>query len=143
METLKAGFLYFLSVFAAGFVLGAVRVLWIAPQVGTRVAEMIEVPVMLVVIIVAARWIVRRFRHPPSIPRRVAAGLIALGLILVTEVTVVLRLQGWTIEHYIANRDPVAGTIYVAMLVVFALVPVVVARKTNGTSGARAGAAER
>jgi hypothetical protein len=143
METLKASCLYFLTVFAAGFVLGVVRVLFIAPQVGTRVAEMIEVPVMLVVIIIAARWIVRRFRLPPSIPRRLAAGLIALGLTIVTEVTMVLRLQGWTIEQYVANRDPVAGTVYVAMLVVFALMPVVVARKQSVTRGARAGAAER
>ena len=30
-ETLKAGVLYFVLVFAAGFVLGTIRTLWVAP----------------------------------------------------------------------------------------------------------------
>jgi hypothetical protein len=128
MESLKAGFLYFLLVFGAGFAIGFVRVLWLVPRLGTRVAELLEVPVMLVVIVVTARWTVRRFRLPPRMPGRVRVGLIALGLLLVTEIGVVLWLQGVTLAQYVANRDPVAGTIYVVMLVVFAAMPALVNR---------------
>lgn len=128
MESLKAGFLYFLVVLGAGFVLGFVRVVWLVPRVGTRVAELLEVPVMLAVIVVTARWTVRRLRLPPSNPRRLRVGLIALGLILVTEISVVLWVQGVTLAQYVANRDPVAGTIYVVMLVVFAVMPALVHR---------------
>lgn len=52
---------YFALVFGAGFVLGTVRVFWVAPQLGTRAAELAEAPVMLVVIFFAARWIAKRF----------------------------------------------------------------------------------
>jgi multisubunit Na+/H+ antiporter MnhF subunit len=128
MESLKAGFFYFLVVLGAGFVLGFVRVVWLGPRLGTRVAELLEVPVMLVVIVVTAGWTVRRLRLPPSIPGRLRVGLIALGLMLVTELSVVLWRQGVTLAQYVANRDPVAGPIYVVMLVVFAVMPALVHR---------------
>src|SRR6185503_11470140 len=41
-----AGLLYFSGVFAAGFLLGAVRVLWAGPRIGERAAELLEVPLM-------------------------------------------------------------------------------------------------
>jgi hypothetical protein len=133
MQTLRTGAVYFLIVFAAGFVLGVVRVLFLAPRVGTRVAELAEVPVMVVVIIVAARWSVRRYDLPPSLPPRLGVGLSALALMLVTEVAVVLWLQGVTLAQYVANRDPVAGTIYLVMLVAFGLMPVFVARSLSAS----------
>jgi hypothetical protein len=60
MQILKAGVLYFTFTFGAGFVLGTIRILWVVPNFGTRTAELMETPIMLVVIIFAARWIVRR-----------------------------------------------------------------------------------
>jgi hypothetical protein len=42
MQILKAGLLYFALVFGAGFVLGAVRVLWIVSRFGARAAELME-----------------------------------------------------------------------------------------------------
>ena len=44
------GAVYFLMVFAVGFVLGVARTLWLVPRVGIRWAELLEMPVMLVVI---------------------------------------------------------------------------------------------
>ena len=57
MQILKAGVLYFALVFGAGFVLGTIRVLWLVPSLGARTAELIETPIMLVVTILAARWV--------------------------------------------------------------------------------------
>ena len=129
MRTLKAGVFYFALVFAAGFVLGTARTLWVIPRLGERYAELIEMPFMLVVTILAARWITRRFDLPGSFSTRIGAGLIALGLMLVTEFSVVLRLRGLTLDQYFAGRDPVAGTAYLVMLVVFATMPLLVARR--------------
>jgi len=39
MQILKAGVLYFALVFGAGFVLGTIRTLWVAPRVGTRLSR--------------------------------------------------------------------------------------------------------
>jgi hypothetical protein len=128
MRTLKAGAIYFILVFGAGFVLGIPRVLWIAPRLGTRVAELMESPVMLVVTIFAARWVVRRFSLPPTIASRLGTGIIAFGFLLAAEFTVVLKIRHLTIAQYIAGRDPVAGSVYVLMLLLFALMPLIVAR---------------
>ncbi len=129
MRTLKAGVFYFALVFAAGFVLGTARTLWVIPRLGERYAELIEMPFMLVVTILAARWITRRFDLPGSFSTRIGAGLIALGLMIVTEFSVVLRLRGLTLDQYFASRDPVAGTAYLVMLVIFATMPLLVARR--------------
>lgn len=59
MQTLKAGVLYFGIVFGVGFVLGPIRIRWIAPRFGTRIAELMEAPIMLAVTVIAAVWVVR------------------------------------------------------------------------------------
>src|SRR3972149_2207812 len=129
MKSLKAGVLYFVLVFGAGFVLGPIRILWVVPRVGDRTAELMEAPIMLGVIVLAARWIARRVAVPPTPPRLFGVGGVALGLLLVVEFTVVLWLRGLTIGEYFARRDPVAGTVYIVMLGVFAMMPLLVARK--------------
>ena len=129
MRILKAGVLYFVVVFGAGFALGTIRVLWIVPRFGTRMAELMEAPIMFVVTFLAARWMVRRFALPPTAAMRLSAGFLALGLLLIAEFVFVLWLRGLTIGGYLATRDPVSGTAYIVMLVVFALMPLFVARR--------------
>lgn len=128
MQTLKAGALYFGVVFGAGFALGTIRVLWAVPTFGTRVAELLESPLMLVVVIFAARWVVRRFSLPPTLAARLGAGFLALGFLLTAELTMVLAVRRLTLADYIAGRDPVAGTVYVFLLLVFAVMPFLVSR---------------
>jgi hypothetical protein len=129
MQILKAGVLYFALVFGAGFVLGPIRILWIVPRFGTRMAELIETPIMLVVTIVAGRWIVRRLAVPSTPSCRLGIGCVALGLMLIAEFTLVLWLRGLSISEYLANRDPVSGTVYDMVLGVFAIIPLIVARR--------------
>jgi hypothetical protein len=129
MKNLKAGGLYFLLVFGAGFVLGPIRILWAVPRFGARMAELLEMPIMFVVILVAARWVVRRFALPPGLTSRLGMGCVALGLLLVAEFILVLWLQGLSIREYLATRDPVSGTVYYLMLGVFAIVPLFVGRR--------------
>jgi hypothetical protein len=129
MQPLKAGALYFSLVFGAGFVLGTLRVLEIVPKFGARAAELMEAPIMLLVTIFAARWVVHRLSLPARASVRLGAGFIALGFLLGAEFTVVLAIRHLTISEYIAGRDPVAGTVYIAMLLVFALMPFLISRK--------------
>ncbi len=127
MPILKAGVLYFVVVFGVGFVLGTVHTLWVVPRFGTRMAELMETPIMLVVTIVVARWIVHLL---PSVPSsRLGMGFVALGLMLVAEFGFVLWLRGLSIREYLATRDPVSGTVYYLMLGVFAIMPLLVARR--------------
>lgn len=47
MRIASAGLAYWAVVFALGFVLGTIRVLWLAPLVGLIPATALELPVML------------------------------------------------------------------------------------------------
>jgi len=126
MQILKAGALYFAFVFGAGFVLVTIRTLWIVPRLGTRMAELMETPIMLVITILAARWTVRRLAVSLTPSRRLGMGFVALGLLLVAEFTLVIWLRGLSISEYFASRDPVSGTVYYLMLGVFAIMPLLV-----------------
>jgi hypothetical protein len=66
VQILKAGLTYFAIVFGMGFVFGAIRTVWVVPHVGTRLAELMETPLMFVVTIVTARWIVLHLALPSS-----------------------------------------------------------------------------
>jgi len=127
-RTIKAGLAYFALVFGAGFVLGSVRVPFLVPRFGERVAELIEMPIMFVVILVSARFIVRRFSLPGNITVRLGAGFLALALLLAAEVLLAVALQDRTLGEYLASRDPVSGIVYLAMLALFAVMPLVLAR---------------
>ena len=129
MQMLEAGTVYFALVFDVGFVLGAIRTLWVVPRVGTRKAELTEMPVMLAVTILAARWTVLRLAVPPMLSARIGMGCIALVLMLVAEFGFVLWIRGLSIKEYFSTRDPVSGTAYYAMLVVFAVMPMLVSKK--------------
>jgi hypothetical protein len=129
MQVFEAGALYFALVFAVGFVLGAIRTTWIVPRMGARRAELMEMPIMLLVTIIAARWAVLKFAGPPVLSARIGMGCIALVLMLVAEFGLMLSLRGLSITQYLATRDPVSGTVYYAMLVVFAAMPLLVVRR--------------
>ena len=129
MQVLKAGTAYFGFVFGAAFVLGTIRTLWVVPRVGTRTAELMEMPIMLAVTILAAHWTVLRFSLPPVSSARLGMGCIALAFMLVAEFGFVLWIRGLTIRDYLATRDPVSGVAYYLMLVVFAVMPLLVARR--------------
>ena len=128
-RVLAAGTLYFALVFGAGFVLGTLRVLLVVPRLGERAAELAEMPVMLVVSMVAARWVVKRLALPASARVRLGSGGVALALLLAAELTLVLGLRGSSLAEYLASRDPVAGAAYLATLAVYALMPFFVARR--------------
>lgn len=129
MQILKAGVLYFALVFGVGFLLGAIRTLWVFPRGGTRKGELMEMPVMLAVTIVAARWTVLHLGLPSAASIRLGMGGIALGLLLVAELGVVLWVRGLSIRQYFATRDRVSGAAYYVMLGVFAIMPLLVVRR--------------
>jgi pimeloyl-ACP methyl ester carboxylesterase len=126
VTVLKAGLLYFAFVFGAGFALGTVRVLWVAPAIGARPAELIEMPVMLALMIVSAAWIVRRTSLPAGAASRAGMGLLALGLVLAADFTLVLQVRGLSLDRYFMELDPLTGTLYYAMLGLLAVLPLFV-----------------
>ena len=126
------GITYFILVFSVGFALGTIRVFWLVPQVGERVAELIEAPLMLAAMYFSARFVTHRF--PASRPiEYIYSGVVALALLLAVEFSVVLGLRGLSITQYFAERDPIAGAVYLVMLVVFTAMPWLLGRQRAAT----------
>jgi pimeloyl-ACP methyl ester carboxylesterase len=126
VRALKAGFYYFLVVFAAGFALGTLRAVWLAPAIGERAAQLAETPVMLAVVVAAARWIVRRLALEPRLAPRLGMGLAALACMLAAEFGLVLPLRGASVAQYLEALDPLIGAVYYASLGVMAAAPLFV-----------------
>lgn len=120
---------YFLLVFTAGFILGIVRVGLLIPEMGERNAELIEIPVMLLVIYFSARLVVTRFPALARLSAYLVLGLIALVLLLLIEFTLVLGLWGLSLAEYFTARDPVSGMAYAVSLLIYLLMPFLLARK--------------
>jgi hypothetical protein len=125
----KAALAYFALVFGTGFALGLIRVPFLVPRIGERSAELLEMPFMLVAIVLAARFVVRRFRLTRAASSSMAVGAAALALLLAAEWLLGVWLQGRSFADYVADRDPVSGTVYALMLLVFALMPWLAARR--------------
>ena len=126
-RVLKAGLAYFAIVFAAGFAFALVRIPLLAPVLGMRFAELLEMPLMLVVILLAAQFVNSRFALSESVAGRIGCGLVRLLLMVGGEAAVLLA-RGLPIASYVATRDPVSGGVYLVMLGVFALMPLLIDR---------------
>ena len=128
LTILKAAAAYFALVFGTGFVLGPIRILFLVPRFGVRVAELMEAPIMLMAILLAAKWLVRKFQLTAH---TLLVGFFALFLMIAFEFTLVLWLRGLTLSEYFRERDPVAGVVYYLMLLVFAAMPFFMAHKAD------------
>lgn len=122
MRIVKPALVYFVLVFGAGFALAFIRIPFLVPAFGVRAAELMETPVMLAVIVWASRRLVR---HHPELSRRgrLAAGVVALTCLVAAEVAIAYFLGARSPSQYLAGRDPVSGSVYLASLVFFAVAP--------------------
>jgi hypothetical protein len=122
-DVLTAGMTYFGLVFGAGFRLGPLRVLFVEPRVGARWAELLEAPVMFVVIMVVARWAVRCWTEIRLPATWCLVGLMAASLVLAADVAVGVGLRGLTVSEVFINRDPVTGPVYYGLVASMAAAP--------------------
>jgi hypothetical protein len=129
----RAAATYFALVFGTGFVLGTVRVPFLVPRYGVRTAELLEMSLMLVAIVISARFVVRRFELASAGGRAaLAVGGLALACLIVAELGVAWALGATDPAAYLASRDPVSGTVYAIMLLVYASMPAVIAHRQRG-----------
>jgi hypothetical protein len=123
MSAVIAAVEYVVRVFAAGFALGIVRELWVRPRLGVRAAELLELPLMLVAVLLAARAVERRWMAGSRAGARLGVGGLALALLLAAEVGLGMALRGLTAREALLDKDPVSGTAYYLSLLVFAAMP--------------------
>jgi hypothetical protein len=119
---LRAAALYAVVAFAAGFVLGAVRVALVAPRFGPLAAVALETPLMLAVSWLACGLALRRF---PVHGRRqsLAMGAVAFGLLMAAELALGVLAFGQTPAGFLRALVQPPGALGLAAQLAFALLP--------------------
>ena len=120
---LVAALPYTLTVFAAGAVLGTLRVLWLAPRLGEGGAILLEVPVMLAVSFLVARAVVRWRRVPARLGPRLLMGVAAFALLQGAEAALAIGAFGRTLAEHLATIAAPARLPGLAAQAVFAAMP--------------------
>lgn len=121
----KSGVIYFAMIFALGFVLGTVRVLWLVPAIGERNAVLAELPVMLTASWFAARWLVQRHRLI-SLRARAVMGLVGFALLMLAELTLAIAAFGQSAADWLNSIFAMPGIIGLSGQILFALMPMLV-----------------
>lgn len=122
MRLASAAIAYWAVVFALGFLLGTIRVLWLVPQVGLTPATLMELPVMLTASWFAAGWLLQRFAivHERD---ALAMGVIAFALLMAAECALAMMLAGQTPMQWLTDLRQPHALLGLAGQVVFALIP--------------------
>ena len=128
MRALKAGVVYFLLVFAVGWILGPIRELWAVSHFGRMAATLSEAVIMLIAMTVAARWVIRWFEVPQTLFDNLSIGLIAIGLLFPAEIVGVVWVRGLSLREYLASFVTAPGIISLLMFLVFGAMPTLVTR---------------
>jgi hypothetical protein len=122
---LKAAAAYFALVFLAGFALGTLRVLVIAPRVGETLAVFLEAPVILAASWLASRGCAGRLRVRARGPDRLAMGGVAFALLMAAELALSVLVFGRSVTDYLSAWRTLAGAAGLLAQIGFALIPFV------------------
>ena len=116
----KAAFAYTLPVFALAFVIGAIRVMVIAPRTGPVLAVALEVPLVLALSWIIAGAVLRRW--PLAQSQRAAMAMASFALLMLLEASTALAF-GQTPAQFLAGMATPAGALGLAGQIGFALIP--------------------
>ena len=120
----QAGVAYFAVVFAAGFILGTLRVLVLVPNFGEFVSVVLELPVILFASWAACRWVIRSTHLEFAIGPRLIMGGTAFGLLMVAEIGVATLGFGRTIGEHFGHYATLPAQLGLAGQIMFASFPV-------------------
>jgi hypothetical protein len=118
----KAAVAYVLPVFAAAFVIGAVRVTLVAPALGPFTAVALEVPLVLCLSFWMAGRVLRRW--PLQLWARAGMSVLAFVVLMLLELGTALAF-GQSPAQFLAAMTTPAGALGLAGQIGFALVPLV------------------
>lgn len=122
MRIASAAIAYWAVVFALGFVLGTIRVLWVIPMMGLLPATLLELPIILGGSWLAAGWLVRRF----ALARRgeaLAVGALAFTILMAAECALAAALVKQSPEQWLIGLAEPHALFGLAGQAVFALMP--------------------
>jgi hypothetical protein len=125
MSACVAGLAYAVIVFAAGFALGAVRIVLLVPILGTTPAVLLEAPVMLALSWWVSSGCILRFTVHRAWRARLLMGAVALLVLQLAEGTLAATLFDQSLRAYLAGFDSLPGAIGLTAQLAFASWPLV------------------
>jgi len=128
LRAVKAGVVYFVLMFAVGWILGPIRELWAVPHFGRVEATVVEAILMLIAMVVAARWAIRRFEVPHTFASTLSMGLISIGLLFPAEIAGIVWVRRLSVQEYTASLVTIPGNISLGLFLLFTAIPIVVGR---------------
>jgi hypothetical protein len=128
VKLLLTASLYFLAVFAVGFIIGPIRVLLLEPRLGPVAGVLCEAPFLFAAFIGAAHWSLRATRIALDARSLLLVGIIALVMQQLADFAGGAVLRGWTVSEQLTQLSTPQGAIYVLLLIIFVVMPLVVSR---------------
>lgn len=126
---LIAGMACFALVFCAGFALGMLRVIVVAPRIGELDAVLVELPLMLALSWFACRWAIARFGVASEMQMRAAMGASALLLLLAAETMVGMMGMGRDLASQLATYRTTTAQLGLAAQLLFGAMPLLMLRR--------------
>jgi hypothetical protein len=123
-SAVKAGIYYFIIVFGAGFLMGALRVLVVAPAIGELGAVIAELPILLILSWIVCGFLVKRHSVKSTVSERVAMGGIAFLLLMLCEPTFAIFAFNRTAIEYFSQFRSLSGLVGLLGQVAFSTIPV-------------------
>lgn len=136
-SALTAGSAYFGIVFAAGFVLGLLRVLILAPRLGETVAILIELPLILLVSWIVCGWLIRVFTVAAAAGPRLAMGGAAFLFLMAAELALSVFAFGRPVSTHWQHYLTLAGALGLTGQIAFAAFPYLMLSGTPHTKPQR------
>jgi hypothetical protein len=126
-----AGVLYCIVVFAAGFVLSVVRMLWVTPLAGEFLGVLLEAPIILAIAWNACSWVAKRLDVSQQFLDRLVMGGVALAVMVAAEAASAALASGRSLGEFFEHYGRSAVLLGLLAQVAFAVFPLL-----NRRSGA-------
>ena len=125
LRAAAAGGAYFALAFAAGFLLGSIRVLIIIPRIGEAAAVGLELPIMLALSWIVCRRLIARFDVAAMLTPRLVMGGLAFGILMLAEIGVSTLVLGRTVSEHFEQYRKLLALLGLAMQIAFAMFPAI------------------
>jgi hypothetical protein len=118
-----AALAYFAVTFAAAFLIGIIRTVYLVPRIGALPAVLLELPVVLTVVWIASSRLMGIFRVPARPGIRLIVGTLAFACLAVTEPALAVFAFGQPFPAFLSQILTPAGLLGLGGQIGFALIP--------------------
>lgn len=127
MSIVRRGAFYGAMGFAIGFIFGTLRELVLIPWLGADIGHLVEFPLVVVGVVIAARWLFSE-ASSGAWPARLLAGAVGVAVLVALESGLALGVLRMPLETYLQGYDVSQGALFPLGLIIMLIAPAIVAR---------------